>query len=421
MTAVESILRQRIGLDSASLGTTLVERIVRRRMKHLGLERSEEYRRLLTISHAEWTELMESVLITETWFFRDPGPFEFVAGLMEAKRMRGSHGAPLRILSVPCSSGEEPYSLAMALLASDAEPGRFRIDAADISGRSLVRAEQALYGRNSFRGRDLLFRDRFFQRRGEDYLLSPDVRRCVRFRQGNLLAEDFFSEAEPYDAVFCRNLLIYFDRTTQRRALKKVSALLAPGGYLFVGPAEQPLVAGAGFVPLGLPMTYACRKPGGDGTPEIPAPIFPAVHLPRPHRGVAAPENLNARKPGWPEPPPGPARNRPQGSPAEPRGAELLDHARRLADWGRLKEAQALCGEHLRHCRDSAHAYYLLGVIGDALGEASAADCYRRALYLDPNHYETLVRMALLAEGEGDAARARTLKRRAQRARGGEF
>jgi len=103
--------------------------------------------------------------------------------------------------------------------------------------------------------------------------------------------------------------------------------------------------------------------------------------------------------------------------PAEPLGLRPanLEDARRLADAGRLKEAADLCQVHLRESGVSAQAYYMLGLVRDAGGDASAVECYRKALYLEPNHYETLLQMSLLAQKNGDLRRAQVFRERAQR------
>jgi chemotaxis protein methyltransferase WspC len=94
-----------------------------------------------------------------------------------------------------------------------------------------------------------------------------------------------------------------------------------------------------------------------------------------------------------------------------------LEAARRLADAGRLSEAAAICETYLSRSRVSAQAYYLLGLVRDAGGDPSAMDCYRKALYIEPNHYESLLQMALLLQKNGDAARARAFRSRAERIR----
>src|SRR5688572_21311309 len=260
MIRIESLLRREIGLDAASIGSGLIQRTVRLRMKTHGHTTPEAYEHHLKNHPDELEELIESVVVTETWFYRDREPFH-AFGQMALQVLSATPQAAncLRVLSVPCSTGEEPYSLAMTLLDAGASPDGYVIDAVDISARALARARTAVYGRNSFRGKDLAYRDRHFRpllRSGaegganpnnRDYALNPRVRDRVQFHRANLLGEDFLSGHAPYDFIFCRNLLIYFDRATQQRALEKLHRLLTAAGTLFVGPAEMPLVAGNAF------------------------------------------------------------------------------------------------------------------------------------------------------------------------------
>ncbi len=409
MKPIEHLLRQTIGLDAASIGSTLIERAVRLRMKARGLKKLEDYQRLLASSSAEWDELVESVIVTETWFFRDQEPFAALACFVRERWLRAPAAAPARLLSVPCSSGEEPYSLVMALLDAGVPRDRFQLDAADLSARALASAKRAVYSKNSFRGKDLEFRDRHFQSIKEGFVLNPALRSGVGFYQGNLLSEAFLADKGTYDFIFCRNLLIYFDRLTQQRALQKIASLLAPAGVLFVGPAELPLVSEHGFVSANMPMAFACCKAdNGQAPAALPHLAAGALRPPRP----TAPTQPNGESPPVL---PGadaklPAADKPaQGPPTD------LETARRLADAGRLKEAAEICEVHLRRYGASAQAYYLLGLVRDARSDPGALDCYRRALYLEPDHYETLLQMALWSQKNGDVARARTFKRRAQR------
>jgi chemotaxis protein methyltransferase WspC len=409
MKQIEQSLREKIGLDSSSIGSSLIQRTVRLRMKSLGLKHLEDYKKLLENSEAEWSELLESVVVTETWFFRDREPFAAFVRLVNEEWLPAHPTRPVRLLSVPCSSGEEPFSLVMALLDAGLPLERFQIDAADISSRTLSRARKGLYGRNSFRGKSLDFRDRHFQHTKEGYLLNPVVRNGVNFINGNLLSPDFLAGKAPYDFIFCRNLLIYFDRPTQQRALGKISLLLASSGVLFVGPAELPPVLDLGFASANIPMAFACRK----ATHVPPKP----ERRPRPVQRVALIAQPWARIPTVDRvAPPRPSPFPPVAG-IQPKipASETLEKARQLADSGRLAEAAAICEEHLREHRDSAYAYYLLGLIREAGGDISAVDCYRKALYLDPNHYESLLQMALLSEKNGNPEAARTFRRRAQR------
>jgi chemotaxis protein methyltransferase WspC len=408
MEQIEKMLREKMGLDAASVGSGSIQRVIRLRMKALGIADATAYRELLKRSRAEWEELVEAVVVTETWFFRDPEAFSVV---VEAARSF-LPGSTLRVLTIPCSSGEEPFSLAIALRDAGVAAGRVRIDATDISSRALTRARSGVYPKNSFRGKDLAYRERYFHSTKAGFVLRPEIRNSVNFIEGNLLNSDFASGQQSYDFVFCRNLLIYFDRPTQRKALEKLDTLLAPSGILFVGPAEQPLALEHGFVSTNHSKAFACRRPSAARHLEerfevwqiqSPSPVsFSHVSDTRPINEASDLAGIG-RTPGQSEGLPVPAD---------------LETASRLADAGQLQDAAAICERHLGSDCDSAQGWYLLGLIRDASGDVSAVDCYRKALYLKPDHYETLLQMAMWLQKNGDAARARTFKARAERAKG---
>ena len=408
MNRIEELLRKTIGLDPESLGVNSVERAVRARMKSLGLSTLGEYQQLLEHSGAELNALIESVVVTETWFFRDPALLAaFVRHVCE-QWVPAHPDAPLSLLSVPCASGEEPYSLVMALLDAGVAPERFQIDAMDISASALARAERGVYGRNSFRGRGLALGARYFAPSKEGFVLDPAVRSRVRFNRGNLLSDDLLPGHASYDYIFCRNLLIYFDRPTQRKAIERIEQLLAPSGILFVGPVEQPIVLNAGWVSANLSRVAACCRAGKERRRQRPVrslrPALPPAWLPPTGASLPRPIARDGRQP------------LPTGS-LEPVSLPDLDTARRLADAGQLNEAAAICEAHLRRNRLSAQAHYLLGLVREARGDASAVDCYRKALYIEPDHYESLLQMALSCQKNGELARARAFKSRAQRLR----
>jgi len=409
MQRIEALLRKEIGLDAASIGSSLIERTIRLRMKHRGLKHIQTYRDLLASSPEELRELIEAVVVTETWFFRDREPFNAFVQIVLTEWLPRNPAGPLRTLSVPCSSGEEPYSLAMALLDAGVPDTRFALDAVDISANALARAAKAVYGKNSFRGRDLAFRDRHFRETKDGLALNPSVRATVKFHRDNILDDGFLAGSAPYDFIFCRNLLIYFDRSTQVLVLEKLHRLLAKDGVLFVGPAEMPLATEGGFLSANLPLAFACRKFTEE---RVPTP------KPRPRKPDAtrSPSGKTAS-----------AKSKPvqfidtlQRLPAP---AHLIDHvptdlevARQLADSGRIEEAAAICEAHLAKHGASAEAYYLLGLMKDASDDPEAITFYRKALYLEPHHYEALVHVALWLEKVGDVIGARPFKRRAERA-----
>ncbi len=410
MQHIEALLRKEIGLDAASIGSSLIERTVRLRMKQHAVKRDSEYEQMLRESRQELDALIEEVVVTETWFFRDQEPFNVFAQMVGRDWLPRHPEATMRILSVPCSSGEEPYSLAMALLDVGVAPDRFHVDAVDISLNALARAQRAVYGKNSFRGNDLSFRERHFVAIKEGFALNQSVRRQVSFARANVLDEGFLADSAPYDFIFCRNLLIYFDRATQIMALAKLHRLLNQDGFLFVGPAEMPLVNESGFTSAKIAQAFACRKT-----------IAGTLVTPRPPRRAKATRFI--RSPFVPAPavngatPPPNAVSIPAKVAANDPNpdAGTLQQARVFADSGQLAQAAAFCEAHLTRHSDCAEAYYLLGLVKDAGNDPQAINYYRKALYLDPNHYETLIHAALWLEKTGDVAGARTLKRRAER------
>jgi chemotaxis protein methyltransferase WspC len=383
---IAELLEAEMGLHPASIGFAGVDRAVAERVRALGLAGADAYWDALHSRPGERQALIEAVVIPETWFFRDPAAF----GAMAREAMARS--GPLRILSLPCSTGEEPYTIAMALLDAGLPVDRLRIDAIDISARALDLARLGLYGRNSFRGADLSFRDRHFTVEGRDWRLRDTPRQAVTFAQGNVIAPDFLAGAVPYDIIFCRNLLIYFNPATQQRVANVLARLLRPDGVLFAGHSEAGVMSAHGFASAQISMAFAFRHAAVRVDKTLPMP-------PRPVRPARAPRLV------------APPRIRPV-----PTRQPTLDDVWTLVNGGRLEEARQACESHMRMQGPSVDGYLLLALISDAQGDdAAAAGHYRRVLYLDPGHGEALDHLALLMRKQGDDTGARRLADRARR------
>ncbi|SPT38574.1 Chemotaxis protein methyltransferase [Achromobacter denitrificans] len=268
-----ALLKRKMGLDSGSIGKAAVERAVRHRMNAVGVADEHEFLRQLHTVPGEMQQLIEAVIVPETWFFRYPESQIAMAGLARARLF--AVGVPesrvLRILSVPCASGEEPYSIAMALLDAGVPAARFQVDAVDISERMVQFAQRAMYGRNAFRGDDLAYRDRHFVETADGHQLNAQVRERVRFQHGNLFDGNLLAGVAPYDFVFCRNLLIYFDGPTQERAVQVLRRFTRNDGVIFVGPAETSLLTQRRLPALPLARAFAFRAQA------LPAPPEPAT------------------------------------------------------------------------------------------------------------------------------------------------
>lgn len=404
-------LQDRIGLDVASVGEQMVERALRQRCAALAAHDLDDYWLRLQQSAQEQQALIEAVIVPETWFFRYPESFTALLDLAR-KRLAGQGSTrPLRILSLPCSTGEEPYSIAMALLDGGIPAQAFRVDAIDISPNSIARAERALYGRNSFRGSHQDFVPRHFSE-GEEgsQQLDERVRRQVQFQVGNVLDPALLAREGSYDFVFCRNLLIYFDLATQQRVFEVLKNLTQADGVLFIGPAEGSLLARLGMRPLGIAQSFAYvrQEPQAVVPPRKAAalPVAPPALAPRPAATAPLPRRSIT--------PPAPARSLAPSRSAQ--ADELLARIATLANGGNSAEARAECQRYLQQFEPSAQVFYWLGLLSDVAGDAGeAVSQYRKALYLEPQHHEALVHLAMLLDAQGDAAGARRLRERAAR------
>ncbi|UVM06170.1 CheR family methyltransferase [Pseudomonas laurylsulfatiphila] len=402
-------LKERIGLDVTSVGPAIIERAVRQRSVAAQAASADEYWHTLQGSRDEQQALIEAVIVPETWFFRYPESFATLAKLANKRLGEINNLRALRILSLPCSTGEEPYSIAMALLDAGLKPHQFKVDGMDVSPLSVDKARRALYGKNSFRGDDIAYRDRHFIAEGDGYRLDPRVQEQVRLQVGNLLDPALLAGEPPFDFVFCRNLLIYFDQPTQKQVFEVLKRLTHDDGVLFIGPAEGSLLGRLGMRSIGIAQSFAFSRQGA----VEPEPLATFVPTPLP-----VPQPLRNR-------PTAPVRSRPFAGvvPLAPvpkttgtDTAALLANIAGLANEGKSAEAKAACDSYLRSHEPVAQVFYWLGLLSDVAGNVlEAQGFYRKALYLEPQHPEALMHLAALLQAQGDAAGARRLQERAAR------
>jgi chemotaxis protein methyltransferase WspC len=410
LAAIEELLKQTMGLDVHTIGESSILRAVQLRLEKLDQDHDlASYFQLLRISRCELDALIEEVVVPETWFFRDQRPFEAFKRMVQEEWLPQCKGQALRILSAPCSTGEEAYSIAMILHELALPATQVQLDAVDISPRNLARAQRAQYRNNSFRGNELDFRTRYFTPVTDEYRLDEQIRCRVNFIHGNLLAPGFLQDREAYDVVFCRNLLIYFDRPTQNRALQVLRRLLKDTGVLFIGHAEAGLFLDSWQASSRYPGAFAFRKIRDERrTVERPDPSLPRRS--RPKRAAARSTN-----PSTVSSPAGSGSAAALASPAAAATGDL-QQALALANRGHLAEAADLCKRQLQRKGPSAEAFHLLALVREATGQSQEAEGFwRKALYLEPQHLEALTHLALLCERRGDLREAQLLRRRSER------
>jgi chemotaxis protein methyltransferase CheR len=213
----------------------------------------------LPINHALWQTIIRVATISETYFYRDRNQldalqFKVLPGLIEERRRAGWNH--LRLWSAGCSTGEEPYTLAMILhdLIPDISAWDITILATDLNASNLERAENGHYRSWSFRDETPPnLRERWFTEEQDGYRVRPSLRKMVTFAQHNLASDtyvSFGSAMREMDVIMCRNVLIYFDRDTSAAVVARFHDTLRPNGWLILGATESAALANPDFKPL---------------------------------------------------------------------------------------------------------------------------------------------------------------------------
>ncbi len=259
---LNELISGRFGISFPEARRQLLESRLRPRLEALRLRRFWDYYLHLQCDfNGERYRLAELVTNNETYFFREPQQLEALFGEALGLAVRG--GA-LRILSAGCSSGEEPYTLGILARANFHRllGTSVQIEAIDIDPSRLAMAEAAEYGRTALRTLEPDAIERYFAAAAPGrWLLKPLYRSGVRFAWGNLL--DLSTLAAPaagYDAIFCRNVFIYFSESALRQAVRNFAALLRPGGLLFLGASESIIGLSECFETLRLGRTLVYQR-----------------------------------------------------------------------------------------------------------------------------------------------------------------
>ncbi len=261
MQQLARLAYEQFGLDLGEGKEGLVTSRLGKKMRERGIDSLDDYCAFVQAdaSGTALTELIDALTTNHTSFFRESKHFDFLKDVaFPAWRGRRS----LQIWSAACSTGEEPYSLAMTLLEQlGPEAQTVQILATDISTRVLSTAAKGLYRQDSFPQPLAPWLTKYLLRGRNSfdgwYQIKQDVRRMIRFDQVNLIRP--LPAMPPFAAIFCRNVMIYFDRPTQEQVVNRLAACLEPGGYLFVGHSES-LSGIKHSLEYVCPATY--RKPG---------------------------------------------------------------------------------------------------------------------------------------------------------------
>jgi chemotaxis protein methyltransferase CheR len=338
------------------------------------------------LSQSQIKALASHLTIGETYFFRDKRVFEILEANVFPELIKSRRGREqsLRIWSAACSSGEEPYSVAILLarILPDLKDWNISVLATDISPISLKKASEGVYGEWSFRDTPRWVKDGYFQRTHNKFEIVPLIRKMVTFSCLNLVEDPYpaiINATNAMDVIFCRNVLIYFSRDRADTVICNLSRCLVDGGWLVVSPVEVP---GATLPSL----LYSVRFPD--------AVLYKKGTKPKDDIPRRMPESSTAIKKtavvGKNQEAPRAAQTKRQEKVPVISGhnfgdvGKMSNQARQLADRGNLADALAVCEEAKKYDKLNPALHYLHATILQEMGRLDdAAASLQRALYID--------------------------------------
>lgn len=402
----------------------------------------------------ELREIAQELTVGETYFFRHSDQFRAFAEVALPARIEARASVrQIRLLSAGCSSGEEAYTLSILArerLLDTHPPFELMIRGVDINPRAIERARAASYSTWALRETPEVVQKQYFSVVGKDYSLSKAIRENVRFDEENLVADDSWAP-ESFDVIFCRNVLMYFTPENAQRVVRRFARALAPGGYLFLGHAENLRGLSQDFELCHTHATfYYQRKPISAATATTTAGELLALPAAPPRAALAldwastwletvqrSSDRIRALTAKSPEPAPqGPAPAASQASPrldlgralellSQERFAEALEvlpdpatnraqdvdeallRAALLTHCGRLEEAELACAELLSIDGLNAGAHYLRSLCRERRNDSRTAIEYSQiAAYLEPSFAMPHLHWGLIARRTGDRSTA---------------
>ncbi len=235
---VQSLIYKRAGISLHDGKHAMVYSRLSRRLRDTGFQSFREYLSWLESTEGpEWQEFVNALTTNLTSFFREQHHFEAFSELLKSKA-----SGPWRVWCSAASTGEEPYSIVMTALDALGTRPNFTLKASDIDSKVLATASRGVYRLDGMKGVDTARMQRYFMRgtgaNSGMVRVQSELQKYVEFLIVNLIRDDWPFK-EPFDVVFCRNVMIYFDAATQRKVLERIHRVMKPGGTLFVGHAEN--------------------------------------------------------------------------------------------------------------------------------------------------------------------------------------
>jgi chemotaxis protein methyltransferase CheR len=406
------LIAEQTGLDIKAHEQTTLSAKIALRIKALRLTTPQDYYLLLANksieSWQEWQILVSLITNSESYFFRDKGQFALLTNhILPELIQKQRHHKTLRICSAGCSTGEEPYSLAILLkeLIPDIAKWSVLVLGIDINSVALEKAEAGVYRNWSFRGTSLEIQQRYFKYSQDHYHLHPQIKQMVKFQSCNLVKDQFpqlHSELRDMNLIVCRNVFIYFEENAIAKVLDKFYQTLQPFGYLLTGHAELHAQDLGQFQTKVFSESLIYQRPNHSAVASsrikpLPPPSFVAAKPTEPDRSTTAPVAI-------------PAPSTPSAPVSE---TELLRRAELLVQQKAYHLAIAQIKQALKHYPRNAKAYELVAQIAAIKGEDETVVRYcKQALKIDSFAISPQYLLAKVAQKRGDLAEAKRIFKR---------
>lgn len=413
---LQAWIAEQTGLHPDLLNQPWFESLMNQRLAQHGLQpTAHDYRQLLQEDAEEMQRVMRQVAVPETWFFRYRAAYDYLADYLRQLRQTSNRGS-LRMLSIACATGEEPFSMAITAAYAQWPVEQIHIDALDWDQQCLLDAQQLNFSHRAVREELPGWASPWMEMRNDQLMIDQKLSRQITWRHANVLASPSAISLADYQVVFCRNLLVYLNPQARQELISRLGRWLANDGRLFVGHADAHALVREEFDAIPNPNTFAfCHAK--HGKPVRPKMDQHAGHSPAPRFQSPSAAQTTARRTT-------PLTSdtiaavvhtshpAPDGPAVASSIKAQLETATQLADKGNLQDALSLlntiCENH------DPEIFALQGSILLALDRVNEAkQALRRALYLDPMHAETLLQLAMLHARSGDHDLAKRYRQRA--------
>ncbi len=419
-------LFKEFGLMPESLGRKVIENSILNSMKQHSISDSNVLLAKLISGAIDKQTIIEEITVPETWFFRDYETFIFLKENIN-KRLSEKYNYKMSILSAPCATGEEAYSIAMQLLEVGLNSDSFSITALDISEKSLQLAKEGVYSKSSFRV-ELDFLKKYFYEDNGKLAITDKIKKLVQFKCENLISNDFLNSSDYFDYIFCKNVLIYLNESARQKVLFNLDKKLKKDGIIFSGHSEFMIFHNYGFQPINHTGAYAFvkkkqvvavkkvidsslkdkaynpieeyarKKPAFSNRVEQKNEIQKSKHLNNTYGDDSVSIDNEFEKQS-------------NSNEIKENSIEII---RNYANQSKFDEALNMCMDLINKNSINDEVYFLVGLIYEAQNKFDLSEQnYNKALYLNPNHYEAVVHLGLIYEKKGNTKQASLFKERA--------